>query len=37
MKTNTINQKKFCNKKGGKINLSKYLSKMISLKDIKLD
>jgi hypothetical protein len=37
MKTNTINQKKFCNKKSGKINLSKYLSKMISLKDIKLD
>ena len=37
MKTNTINQKKFCKKRVGKINLSKYLSKIISLKDIKLD
>ena len=37
MKTNTIKQKKAFNKKGPKINLSNYLSKIISLKDIKLD
>ena len=37
MKTTTSNQKKVFNKKGNKINLSNYLSKIISLKDIKLD
>ena len=37
MKTTTINQKKVFNKKDNKINLSNYLSKIISLKDIKLD